>query len=92
MPGRARYLESLERDVLGTLKILSFDVEVARVYGQICALLEADGRTLPDPDLQIAATAIQHDLELVTGNLKHFGRVPGLRICPVLADARSRRG
>jgi len=25
----------------------------------------------------------------VTGNVKHFKRVPGLRISPVLAEARS---
>jgi len=25
----------------------------------------------------------------VTGNVKHFKRVPGLRISPVLADARA---
>jgi tRNA(fMet)-specific endonuclease VapC len=41
-------------------------------------------------DLQIAATALLHDLELVTGNVKHFKRVPWLRISPALADARMR--
>jgi tRNA(fMet)-specific endonuclease VapC len=44
---------------------------------------------LADPDLQIAATAIQHDLDLVTGNVKHFERVPGLRLELVLARGRS---
>jgi predicted nucleic acid-binding protein len=45
---------------------------------------------LADADLQIAATALRHDLELVTGNVKHFKRVPGLRISLALADAGSR--
>ena len=27
---------------------------------------------LPDADVQIAATALYHGLELVTGNLRHF--------------------
>jgi tRNA(fMet)-specific endonuclease VapC len=45
---------------------------------------------LADADLQIAATALIHDLELVTGNVKHFKRVPGLRLSPVLAEARTR--
>ena len=31
-------------------------------------------------DLLIAATAVQHDLELVTRNARHFRDVPGLRI------------
>jgi predicted nucleic acid-binding protein len=45
---------------------------------------------LADADLQIAATALLPDLELVTGNVKHFRRVPGLRLSLALADARAR--
>jgi predicted nucleic acid-binding protein len=40
-------------------------------------------------NLQIAATAIYHDLELVSGNLRHFSRIPELKLNPVLANARS---
>jgi predicted nucleic acid-binding protein len=65
-------------------------VAAARVYGQVRAQLESAGRPLADADLQIVATAILHDLELVTGNVKPFKRIPGLRISPVLADARTR--
>jgi len=60
------------------------------VYGQVRAQLESAGRPLADADLQIAATALVHDLELVTGNVKHFARVPGLRVSLVLAEARPR--
>jgi predicted nucleic acid-binding protein len=45
--------------------VLPYDVEVARVYGALRAQLEAAGRTLADADLQIAATAVHHDLELL---------------------------
>jgi hypothetical protein len=31
-------------------------------------------------DLQIAATALHHDLELVTGHVRHFERIPDLRL------------
>jgi predicted nucleic acid-binding protein len=48
------------------------------------------GPPLADADLQIAATALLHDLELVTGNVKHFKRVPGLKISPALAESRVR--
>ncbi len=37
---------------------------------------------IPDADLFIAATALHHDLTLVTRNLKHFERVPGIRLYP----------
>lgn len=62
-----------------------------RVYGEIRARLEDAGRLLADADLQIAATALLHDLELVTGNVRHFQRVEMLRISPTLVEARSRR-
>ena len=86
----ARHLENIEKRVLPALTVLSYDAAAARVYGQVRAQLESAGRPLADADLQIAATALLHDLELVTGNVKHFRRVPGLLISPVLAEARTR--
>ncbi len=56
------------------------------VYGALQARLADAGQALADADLQIAATAVHHDLELVTGHLRHFRRITGLRICTVLAD------
>ena len=86
----ARHLENIEKRVLPAVTVLSYDVAAARVYGQVRARLESAGRPLADADLQIAATALLHDLELVTGNVRHFGRVPGLRISSALAEVRTR--
>ena len=33
-----------------------------------------------EPDLRIAAIAIQHTLTLISGNTKHFERIPGLDV------------
>ena len=85
-----RHLENIEKRVLPAVTVLSYDAMAARVYGKIGARLEGAGRPLADAGLQIAATALLHDLELVTGNLKHFSRVPGLRISSALAEARPR--
>ena len=35
---------------------------------------------LADFDLHIAATALHHDLTLLTFNLRHFDRVPNLKL------------
>jgi predicted nucleic acid-binding protein len=86
----ARHLENIEKRVLPAVTVLSYDVQAARVYGEIRARLERAGRSLADADVQIAATALVHDLELVTGNLRHFSRVTGLRISSALAGARPR--
>lgn len=86
----ARHLENIEKRVLPAVTVLSYDAAAARVYGEVRARLEVEGRPLADADLQIAATALVHDLELVTGNARHFKRVPLLRISPALLDARTR--
>ena len=59
---------------------MPFDREAAEVYGPLRAELERQGRPLAAPDLQIAAIALSRDLTLITGNVRHFGRVPGLRV------------
>jgi len=83
---RARFhLENVEKRVLPGVTVLPFDVAVARVYGEIEAGLKS-GHSLADADLQIAATAIRHGLELVTGRTGHFETVPGLVLCRVLGD------
>ncbi|MGI8945996.1 MAG: PIN domain-containing protein [Thermoleophilaceae bacterium] len=59
--------------------VLPFDEPAARRYGHLRAQLEHDGQRLAEPDLRIAAIALSRDATLVTANLRHFARVPGLR-------------
>ena len=75
-----RHVSMIEERVLPAVTVLPFDTAVAQVYGRLAAALADQGTRLADADLQIAATALHHDLELVSGNLRHFVRVPGLRI------------
>jgi predicted nucleic acid-binding protein len=86
---RDRHLANIEERVLPAVTILPYDAAVAREFGRVRAALEALGTRLDDADLQIAATALHHGLELVTGNLRHFARIPGLKINRVLADAKT---
>lgn len=88
-PARDRHPQNIEERILPAVTVLPYDTATARVFGQIQARLEKKGRPLADADLQIAATAIYHGLELVTGNVKHFGRVPELIINPILAENRA---
>jgi predicted nucleic acid-binding protein len=83
-----RYLTYIEERLLSTVTVLPYDVAVAKVFGQVRAELESQGNVLEDADLQIAATAIYHGLALVTGNVRHFSRVPGLTLHEGLAGAR----
>ena len=83
-----RHLGNIEQRVLAAATVLPLDVAVARVWGELDARLRDRGTVLVDADLQIAATAAYHGLELVTADVARFARVPGLRIQPILADAR----
>jgi predicted nucleic acid-binding protein len=87
-PARERHLRNIEERVLPTVTVLPFDLAVARVFGEVQADLEDRGTPLADADIQIAATALHFDLVLVTGNLRHFTRIPQLRVDEVLAKAR----
>lgn len=91
LSGSARHLEQIEREVLPRVSVLPYEVGAAALFGRLAARLRSEGRKLADADLQIAATAIHHDLALVTGNVRHFRRIPELKLEPVLADARSTR-
>ena len=87
-PDRERHLENIRSRVLPAVSVLPFDVAVSETFGELAAQLADAGTPLADADLQIASTALQHGLELVTGNIRHFEQIPGLHISRVLADSR----
>jgi tRNA(fMet)-specific endonuclease VapC len=53
---------------------------VSQAYGRIKATLERRGIRIEDFDAAIAAHALATDATLVTANLDHMTRVPGLQI------------
>jgi tRNA(fMet)-specific endonuclease VapC len=66
--------------LLNGVQILVFDQPAAERYGPMRADLESAGRPLADPDLRIASIALTHQATLITGNYRHFARVPGLTV------------
>jgi tRNA(fMet)-specific endonuclease VapC len=85
----SRHLENIASRVLPAVTVLPFDTAVAREYGRVSAALMGKGQPLADADLAIGATALHHGLDLVTGDLRHYRRIPGLRIERILADSRA---
>lgn len=53
---------------------------VSHAYGRIKAMLERRGTRIEDFDVAIAAHALACDATLVTANLEHMARVPGLHV------------
>jgi tRNA(fMet)-specific endonuclease VapC len=60
--------------------ILPFDEIAARAYGSIRAYLERAGTPIGSGDTMIAAIVVSTGFTLVTGNIREFSRVPGLRV------------
>ncbi len=54
--------------------------DLAPVYGRILAHLQKPGKSIATMDLLIAAAALLDEAPVVTRNLDHFQRVPGLEV------------
>jgi tRNA(fMet)-specific endonuclease VapC len=54
--------------------------EVSEAFGSIKATLERQGRRIEDFDVAIAAHALARGATLVTANLDHMARVPGILV------------
>ena len=68
-------------DLLESLfKIIPFDSEQAQIAGRVRAGLSAKGDLTGDIDILIAASAMANDAILLTKNIKHFSRIPGLEL------------
>jgi tRNA(fMet)-specific endonuclease VapC len=63
------------RNAIASEEILLFDQDAADLAGQIAGDLDRVGRPIGRCDPMIAAIAIIHGLELVTGNTAHYHRL-----------------
>jgi len=68
------------RDMLSDVTVLDVTSAVGERFGQLQAGLLSIGKPAPGMDLMIAATAIVHDLTLVTHNTQDYTNVPNLRL------------
>lgn len=75
--------ERLLADFLRQYPTIHLDVAICRIFGAERARLRAMGTLIPDMDLLIGATALRHNLTLLSNNRRHFGRLPGLNIVSV---------
>ena len=72
----AKLFDELIRDV----PVHPVTLEVARLAGRIGGDQAGHGVTIAFEDLLIAATALQLGFGVVTGNVRHFEQVPGLKV------------
>jgi tRNA(fMet)-specific endonuclease VapC len=68
------------RQFLRGKRLLPLTKPIMERFGVLRGHLQRRGLTIGDPDLLIAATALEHDLTLLTRNRRHFNRIPDLRL------------
>lgn len=82
----ARKSKHIEKNLAVTYRIaelfpvIDIDRSIMDVFGEIKSSLEMRGSIIEDMDILIAATALSHNLILVTNNVKHFKKVKDLRM------------
>ncbi|MGZ5440093.1 MAG: PIN domain-containing protein, partial [Candidatus Aminicenantales bacterium] len=55
-------------------------LDEALLAGELLAGLSLTGQNIDVEDVLIAATALTQGLTVVTNNVRHFERIPGLRV------------
>jgi tRNA(fMet)-specific endonuclease VapC len=64
--------------LLALFAVLSLDYESGRLWGELAEALKSGG--IGDRDLFVASIALVNRQTIITGNRKHFERVPGLLV------------
>jgi len=76
---REQNLAKLE-EFVNTVGYVGYSKAAAKHFGEQKARLRKSGQPIPDLDLIIAAIALAEDAVLVTDNVKHFERIPALKL------------
>lgn len=73
---------------VGQEEVIPFDHACAELAGRIAGDLDRTGQTIGKADPMIAAVALRHGLELVTGNTVHYQRIQQLGYSLLLGNWR----
>jgi predicted nucleic acid-binding protein len=69
----------IEREILPRIGILPFAYKEAMKAGELIQHLYSMGQPIGIEDIMIASIALCNALTVVSGNIKHFSRIPGLK-------------
>lgn len=65
---------------LGSLKVIGLNEASAQIFGEAKALLRRAGVGLADADLLIGSITASLNGTIVTGNRRHYERIPGVTV------------
>jgi tRNA(fMet)-specific endonuclease VapC len=68
------------RAFLENFQLLHLNLPIIEKFAEVRAHLRRRGQLISDFDLLIGATVLHYDLVVLTYNIKHFQRIPDLKI------------
>jgi tRNA(fMet)-specific endonuclease VapC len=66
------------RELLGRIELLDFSIQSCEQYGKLANELRSLGRKIGDLDTLIASLALSNGESILTANITHFNKIPGL--------------
>jgi tRNA(fMet)-specific endonuclease VapC len=75
----SKNIDTIEK-LLITLEIVHTDIAILKRFGVIKAHLQKQGEPIADADILIGSATLEKAERLITGNTKHFERIPGLAL------------
>jgi tRNA(fMet)-specific endonuclease VapC len=72
--------DSFVRELLNDVEVYPYTKETALVAGKIDGEQQSRGIIIPFGDLLIGATALEVSYSVLTVNVRHFERIPGLSV------------
>lgn len=71
---------SATRGLLSSLRVFGLDLGAAERAGEVLAQAQKSGEAIEIRDLLIGCIARQEGLPILTYNIKHFRKIPGLKV------------
>lgn len=66
------------REFLSRMELLEFSAQACERFGRVKGELESRGTPVGDFDIMIAAIALVHNQKVLTRDVEHFQKIPGL--------------
>lgn len=85
-PEAARRRREFIEELVSLVPVHPVTNNTAWLLGEIEGQEAAKGNVLPFNDLMIAVSAIEQGYAVLTGNLRHFRKIPGLKVLTLTAS------
>src|SRR5712692_397633 len=70
----------LYRQFLAPFRVVTLNEPIVELFAELRANLRRRGDIIPDFDILVAATALNYDYTVLTFDLRHYRRIPDLKI------------